>query len=303
MRRFAQTILLILALCLGAPFVAIAQQPATPAKPSESPTTQRVEPLPGTAQPPSSAAGEAAVPPPVATDASYQLGVGDYIETAVIGQNEFNTRSRIGTDGKVILPLIGAMPATNRTPSQLAEEIRLALKNGSFYANPVVRVDVIGVASRIVTILGAVGAPGLMPLDREYHLSQIIARVGGSNGAGADYVVLTSSEGVSKRYKLADLAIATGDQDPIVKSGDKIYIPASENLVFYITGQVRNAGSFPVTENMTVRMAIAKAGGLTETGSEKKVKINRKGEKLKNVKIDGTIVEPGDILTVGERLF
>ena len=54
---------------------------------------------------------------------------------------------------------------------------------------------------------------------------------------------------------------------------------------------------------MTVRMAIAKAGGLTETGSEKKVKINRKGEKLKDVKIDGTIVEPGDILTVGERLF
>jgi polysaccharide export outer membrane protein len=292
MRGFIQKTLLILALALGGPLVANAQQPPAPDQSAQQPATQQAPP----------AAGEGALTP-LATDASYKLGIGDFIEAAVIGQSEFTTRARIGTDGAIVLPLIGAMPATNKSPVQLAEEIRAALQRGSFYANPVVRVDVLGVASRFITILGAVGTPGLMPLDRQYRLSQIIARVGGRTGSGADYVMVTSDAGVSKRYKLADLATAFGDQDPIVQNGDKIYIPPAENNVFYINGQVATPGSYPVTDGLTVRIAIAKAGGVTQTGNEKKVKINRKGEKLKNVKLDDTIVESGDILTVGERLF
>jgi polysaccharide export outer membrane protein len=296
MRGFAQRILLILALVLAAPVAANGQQQPPPSPSAGEPNSQ----------PDSLGAQTRAAEPaltPLATDANYKLGIGDFIEVAVIGQNEFTTRARIGTDGAILLPLIGATPATNRSPAQLAEDVRASLQKGSFYANPVVRVDVLGVASRFITILGAVGTPGLMPLDRQYRLSQIIARIGGRSGSGADYVVVTSEAGASKQYKLADLATAVGDQDPIVQNGDKIYIPPAENNVFYINGQVSSPGSYPASEGMTVRIAIAKAGGVTQMGNEKKVKINRKGEKLKNVKLDETIVQNGDILTVGERLF
>lgn len=236
-------------------------------------------------------------------DREYVLGVGDSIEVGVLGRTDFSGRTRVGTDGSIMLPYLGTVPALGRSPAQLAEEVRIALEKGGFFAQPTIRIDVVAVASRFVTALGALGAPGLLALDRQYHLSEIVARAGGRTAAGADYVVLTNANGESKQYKIADLATAVGDKDPMVTSGDKVYIPAAENEVFYVTGQVRSAGAFPATENLTVRMALARGGGLSETGSEKKVKINRKGVDLKGVKLDETVVQAGDVITVGERLF
>lgn len=282
-----------LVLMLIAPTAVFAQ----PATATPAPSVGSVLTPPATAP--------AASPPSVdlSGDRQYALGVGDTIEVTVVGRSDFNGRARIGSDGAVLLPFLGAVPATNRTPGQLADEIRAGLEKGGYFSNPVVRVDVVGVASRYVTILGAVGAPGLMPLDRRYRLSEIIARAGGKSEGGVDYVVLTPASGASKQYKMADLATGSGDQDPYVNDGDKVFVPAAQAQLFYISGQVKNAGSFPVTEGLTVRMALARAGGLTESGSDKKVKIYRQGKALKGVKLDETIVESSDILTVGERLF
>jgi polysaccharide export outer membrane protein len=239
----------------------------------------------------------------VAVDPDYTLGVGDTIQVAVVGRSDFDGPVRVGPDGAVLLPMLGAVPAVDRTPVKLADQIRVALEKGGYFAKPVVRVDVLAVASRYVTVLGAVASPGLMPLDRKYRLSEVVARSGGSAAAGISYVVLTPAKGTSKHYKIADLATGSGDDDPYVANGDKIYVPAAEAQMFYVTGQVKNPGSYPVTEGMTVRMALARAGGLTETGSDKKVELTRKGKKQGKVKVDDTTVEAADILEVGERLF
>jgi polysaccharide export outer membrane protein len=239
---------------------------------------------------------------PVAGD-DFVLGVGDTIEVSVLGRSDFNTRARIGSDGKVLLPYIGAVPAAEKGAGQLAEEIRAALQRGDFFSQPSVRVDVVAVTSRYVTVLGSVGTPGLLPLDRQYRLSEILARVGGRADGGSDHLVLTRKDGQSQQYSLADLATGAGDKDPLVMSGDKIYIPAAENDVFYDVGQVRSPGAFPITPGKSLRLAIARAGGVGENGSEKKVKINRKGKEIKPTSLDATTVEPGDVITVGERLF
>ncbi len=236
-------------------------------------------------------------------DREYVLGVGDSVEVGLLGRTDFSGRSRVGSDGNILLPYLGTVQALGRTPAQLAEDVRIGLEKGGFFAQPTVRVDVVAVASRFVTALGALGSPGLLPLDRQYRLSEIVARAGGRTSAGADYVVLTRENGDSQQHKIADIATGIGDKDPLVRNGDKVYIPAVENEVFYISGQVRNAGAYPASQNLTVRMALARGGGLSETGSEKKVKINRKGVDIKGVKLDETTVEPGDVITVGERLF
>lgn len=299
MRLSMTRMMLALVLALAAPMAAVAQ-PA-PAKPVAAASEPALGPVLTPAPPPPLAASLFSTD--LAGDRQYTLGIGDTIEVAVVGRSDFNGRARIGSDGAVLLPFLGAVAATNKTPGQLADEIRVALEKGGYFSAPVVRVDVVGVASRYVTILGAVGAPGLMPLDRRYRLSEIIARAGGKTESGVDYVILTPENAPSKQYKIADLATASGDQDPYVANGDKIYVPAAQAALFYITGQVKNPGSYPVTENMTIRMALAKAGGLTDQGSDKKVKISRKGAPVKGVKLDQTVVEASDILTVGERLF
>ncbi|WP_372785097.1 SLBB domain-containing protein [Phenylobacterium sp.] len=255
-------------------------------------------PAPAAAPP---AAGDTA-PSAVVVDQAFALGVGDVVDVGVIGRTDFNVRVRVSTEGTIVLPLLGRVKAVGLTTSELAQQTQDALAKGGFYSNPVVRVEVTGVASRYATVLGNVATPGLMPLDRTYHLSDVIAKVGAHTGEGASFVVLTRADGTSKKYSMEDLATGGGGADPLVMAGDKIYVPAATSEVFYISGQVKNPGSFPITKELTVREAIAKGGGLTDMGSDKKIKVFRKNEEVKGVKLD-TKLEPGDILQVGERLF
>jgi polysaccharide export outer membrane protein len=247
------------------------------------------------------AATDATAPSTVTVDQAFTLGVGDVVDVGVIGRNDFNTRTRISTEGTIILPLLGRVKALGLTTSELAQQTQDALAKGGFYSNPVVRVEVTGVASRYATVLGNVATPGLLPLDRTYHLSDIIARVG-AHTEGSGFVVLTRADGTSKKYSMEDLATGAGGADPLVQPGDKIYVPSVQSEIFYISGQVKSPGSFPMSKNLTVREAIARGGGLTDMGSEKKVKLFRKNVEVKGVKLD-TPLEPGDIVQVGERLF
>jgi polysaccharide export outer membrane protein len=234
------------------------------------------------------------------TDKTYILGPADVIEVSVLGRSEYTTRARISEDGAIQLQYLGVVHAASKTASQLSDEVARALEKGGYFANPVVRVDIVSYASRYVTVLGNVVTPGLVPVDRAYHLSEIVARVGGIKETGADYVILRPQRGDERRITIATLATGAASDDPLVAPGDKIYSPPAE--VFYVTGQVKLPGGFPIMQDMTVRMALSRAGGLTDSGSDKKVTITRKGKKMGRVDLDSRI-EPGDVVLVGERLF
>jgi polysaccharide export outer membrane protein len=225
------------------------------------------------------------------------------VEIGLVGRNDFTSRARVSTDGTILLPLVGHIHAADRTVIDLADDVRQALIKGGFYADPVVRADVIGISSRYVTVLGNVGTPGLLPLDRNYRLSEILAKVGGRGGSGAPYVLLTRA-GASKaeRYSIDKLAAGAADEDPLVHAGDKIFIPTAEAEVFYISGEVKQPGAFPVGDKMSIRMAIARGGGVTENGSENKVTVIREGKEVKKISLDDP-VKVGDIIKIGERLF
>jgi polysaccharide export outer membrane protein len=232
------------------------------------------------------------------SSAEYVLGPEDVIEVEVVGQPD-KLRARVYTDGTIQLNLVGKITAAGKTPRELGAEIVAILKSGGFYANPVVNVEVSNYASRYVTVLGAVASPSLVPINRAYRLSEILARVGGVQATAADFLIVRPETGPEKRYLIADLATGDATKDPFVVPGDKIFSPVAE--VFYISGQVNAPGSFPVRSDLTVRQAIARAGGLTASGSDKKVAVNRGGNKVK-LKADDK-VEPGDVLVIGERLF
>ena len=251
----------------------------------------------------SSASGPTAAPsgPQLGDGASaaYILGRDDVIEVGLLGRNDFGGRARVQADGTIQLPFIGKVAAVDRTAAELSDLVRKALQAGGYFADPVVTVEVVGYSSRYVTVLGSVGTPGLVPINRPYRLSDILARVGGVREGAADYLVVRSADGQDRRVLIRDLATGNIDQDPVVKAGDKIYSPTAET--YFIYGQVNSSGSYVLTSDMTVRKAIAKGGGLTESGSDKKVEIQRDGKKVK-VKLDDPI-QAGDVLVIGERLF
>jgi polysaccharide biosynthesis/export protein len=240
------------------------------------------------------------VPATQPADQNYIIGPGDVLEVDLLERTDFNTKAKVGSDGMIQLPYIGAIAASNRTVQTLTDQIAAALKKGGYFQKPNLSVEVVSYASRYVTVLGAVGAPGLVPIDRAYHLSEIIARVGGVKDNGTDYVVLRPAKGSEHRYSVKDLATGDASQDPYVTPGDTIYSPAAE--LFYVSGQVKAPGAYGYVSDMTVRMAIGRGGGLTDIGSERGVKITRGGKKVDKVDLDSKI-EPGDVIVVGERLF
>jgi polysaccharide export outer membrane protein len=261
---------------------------AAHAQPQPQPQTPDVGPSPSQAL----AVGES-------TSGAYVLGRDDVVAVGLLGRNDFGGRVRVQADGSIQLPLVGKIVAADHTAAELSETIRKALQTGGYYADPIVQVEVVSYASRYVVVLGNVRAPGLVPINRPYRLSEILARVGGVHEGAADYIIVRSADGGEKRYNVRDLAIGDNVKDPYANPGDKIYAPNAD--LFYVTGQVHGPGVYPLLGDMTVGMAIAKAGGLTESGSDKKVQVTRGG---KTITLDTSAkIQAGDVLTVKERLF
>jgi protein involved in polysaccharide export with SLBB domain len=73
---------------------------------------------------------------------------------------------------------------------------------------------------------------------------------------------------------------------------------------FYVLGEVKNPGSYPYVEGMTVLNAVAIAGGFTYRAREEDFYITRATNPAqKQAANAATLITPGDVVTVRERYF
>jgi len=236
---------------------------------------------------------------PVTLNDGYVMGVGDVVEIAVLGREEFKPRVQIQVDGTVQLPYLHSVMASNLTVIQLRERVAKLLRDGGYYVDPVVSVTVVSFASRYVTVLGEFAAPGLVPVDRAYRVSEILARAGGAKPSASDELVLRRADGEEIILPIELLSRGGPAEDPMVQPGDKLFIGAAPN--FYIYGQVNAPGAYRVERAMTLRMALARGGGLTERGSSNRLSVFRNGKQIR-VTLDA-VLQGGDTVVVGERFF
>ena len=177
-------------------------------------------PPPAAAPPQPAAVTQATGAPPIitgdTTSGAYVLGRDDVINVTLLGRQDFGGQARVQADGTIQLPLIGKVVAAEHTTSELSEQIRKSLQTGGYFADPIVNVEVMTFASRYITVLGAFGTPGLIPMNRPYRLSEILARVGGVRDGAADYIIVRSVTGAEKHYTIRDLATGDLSQDPYV---------------------------------------------------------------------------------------
>lgn len=85
----------------------------------------------------------------------------------------------------------------------------------------------------------------------------------------------------------------------------KVSIEIANHRPFFILGQVNKPGSYPYIEGMTVRMAVALAGGFTRRARESPVTLIRGADperKEIEADLDATVL-PGDTIQVERRLF
>ncbi|WP_188761587.1 polysaccharide biosynthesis/export family protein [Sandarakinorhabdus glacialis] len=234
------------------------------------------------------------------TDGGYILGADDTVQVIVYGQPEAGITTRIKSDGSIVMPLIGNVKASGLTNIGLAKLITDRLTQGGFLKDPVVNVEIGAYVSKSANVAGKVTSPGIVALDRQYRVLDVLLKSGWIRENGASYVYLRRPGSPEVRLEAESLVRGETDRNPLVRDGDTLFVPDADQ--YYIYGQINRAGAFPVLPGMSVRQAIAIGGGVTPTGQSNKVGLIRDGAKEVDADLLQTI-RKGDVIVVKERLF
>lgn len=140
-----------------------------------------------------------------------------------------------------------------------------------------------------VVVYGEEDLSGEFELDGEGVVSLPLigaVNVGGQNLTGAARLI---------EEKLADGYLIN----------PRVSIEVMNYRPFYILGEVKDPGSYPFVNGMTVLNAVALASGFTYRAAKSKVEITRRVDGAEQIfrAEDTTLVLPGDIIRVPERFF
>ncbi|MGO8858697.1 MAG: SLBB domain-containing protein [Steroidobacteraceae bacterium] len=254
-------------------------------------------------------------PPPPATDNPVakapllQLGPGDSVNIQVYGQPDLSTTVYVADDGTVSIPLAGKVQVAGVSPAEASGRIETALKSAKILVDPHVSITVTQSRSQRVSVLGQVGTPGRYPIESNTSILDLLAQAGGISANGSDivYILRQDKNGKEVRYPvdLKGLANGSGAVPALtLQGGDSVFVPKAEQFSIY--GEVTTPGRYRVEPEMTVIEAIARAGGITLRGSQRRVEIKRKQANgtYSTVKAKlGDLVQPDDVIQVKESIF
>jgi len=306
----------LLALSLAPPAQAQSQplQPPAEEKPTPAPRKPDVViPIPDA--PEGATPVQGATPQRVDPGARYVLGPQDQLKITVFDEPELSNVYRVDSDGFITFPMISKVSAVGITPAELQDRIKTMLAAG-YIKNPQVRVEVEGYKSQSVIVSGEVRAPGKVPMTGTMTLIEALAAAGSPTSSASNEVsisrqkrnaagVVTDENDVDIiRVNLKLLQLGQAGRDIQLQDGDLINVPKAQT--FYITGQIRNPGSLVWDPGMTVQQAVALAGGLTERGSDRRIKADRFGPDGKVSEVSLNLedkVQPNDTIKISSRIF
>lgn len=237
------------------------------------------------------------------------LGPGDTVSLRVFGQPEMDGTLYVADDGTLNVPLAGPVTVAGLSSAEASARVEKALVAGGFLTNPHVTLVVTQSRSQRVTVLGEVHTPGRYAVDSRTTILDLLAQAGGLAADAGDvvYVLRPQADGsVNRRViNLRDATEVPGSTpDRVIQSGESVFVPRAEQ--FYIYGAVTSPNAYRLEANMTVRQAIARAGGLTSRGSDGRIEIQRHDANGKEVTVPAKLndrVQPNDVIKVKESLF
>lgn len=182
---------------------------------------------------------------------NYLLGAGDQIEITVYEYEEYTGSHIILPDGSIVLPLLGRVPAADRTVDALGQELSQRLQ--TLLVNPVVTVGLTKLRPIRVNVAGEVRRPGPIqlqsliptittassttgnttstsnPVQAPTLSSALLAAGGVTREADIRQVLLKRQQPQGEMVTTINLweALTSGQspQDLILRDGDSLFIP------------------------------------------------------------------------------
>jgi polysaccharide biosynthesis/export protein len=251
--------------------------------------------------------------PPAASaptvSAQYRLAAGDQIRITVFQVADLSLETRITEAGVISYPLLGSVSLVGLTISEAEQRIARGLRDGNFVRQPQVSINVLQSRGNQVSVLGQVGRPGRYPLETgEVRLTDLLATAGGIAPSGSDQVVVVGTRNGQPYRVEVDMSAVFGanrrTQDLLLQNGDVVWVERAPTIYMY--GEVQRPGSMRLERNMTVMQALAAAGGITNRGTLRGLRISRKDADGRAREVEPQLTDtlrPDDIVFVRESVF
>jgi polysaccharide export outer membrane protein len=207
----------------------------------------------------------------------YVIGPQDSLSIIVTDEADLTNKYRVDTDGTITMPYLNRVPVAGLTLAEAQVKIAQMLQAG-YLRNPQVRVEVDQFKSRRVFVSGEVRTPGYVTMaGTTMTLLEALAVAGSpTQNASNDIKVVHPSKPGEKPNEPITVnrkELELGRADITLQDGDIVNVPIAQR--FFISGFVKNTGYYVLDSGTTVSQAIVLAGGLTDRGSDRRIKIGR----------------------------
>ena len=223
---------------------------------------------------------------------------GDTVRVRVAGAENLSGVFLVDSDGNITAPRLGQIAIAGATTSLAAERVTARIIQLQLLKRPDVVLDIIGRPVKEVIVGGAVVRAGSQSFKIGMRLSDLL------DGAGlqpsSDTTRVQIDRGgvviVVDYQKFINGQNTTVAANPVVESGDRIYVRSMEQLagIARVIGEIKDPKSsiVPLSNRTTVSQALQQAGGLTLLGDPKRVSIRRDN---RDVYVDAEALLSGDL--------
>jgi len=225
-------------------------------------------------------------------------------------EEAYSVKVSIDVDGTFEYPTLGRLKAATLTPREV--ELDLKTKLEKYLVSPQVTINLEQTTNQKVVVSGQVTSPASYTFAGEMTLLEALARAGSITAEAGDEAIVhraSSAGGAAEeplRVDIYDLLNGESLKNNVVlHDGDTVIVPKAEPA--FVVGHVQTPGPVRVKRGTTVLQVISMAGGVTDRGSTRNIKIQRllDGKKkdlpVKNINTD--VVLPGDTVVVSARVF
>jgi polysaccharide export outer membrane protein len=219
------------------------------------------------------------------SEGEYTLGPGDEIELQVPTHTELQGHHILGPDGKISLPIVGAIALGGQTREHAAETITTAF--AQYYKDVPVAIQVTKYGSNRIIVVGRVASPGPIFFETAPTLLEALAKSGAYNsrtpGVATPGAIPTLSRCAvyrgSDEVLWVDLkklfSSGTSAVDLTLRRGDIVYVPDDQEEQVSVLGQVRRPGAVALSADMRLVDVITLAGGLSDDAAGNKIRVLR----------------------------
>lgn len=245
----------------------------------------------------------------------YRIGKNDVLNIYVMNHPELSSQrvelgqlsgTTVRKDGKVYMPVIGAVQAEGLTITEFENKLRETA--AQFVVDPQVNIEVLKHESQKFFVLGQVRQPGVFAADGDTTLLEGLALAGGALPEGnlqGGYVV---RNGKLLPIDLSEM-LRGGDtsRNVYMRGGDLIYIPDNADQKVYVLGEVAQPQPVAIVGNrITLAEALAAAGGPVPARARRELAILRGGFAHPTVYIvdldKALLVDESVLLRPGDRI-